>query len=107
MQCMRKDCSEEAKWQLGWKVWAEGHPKTSLALIGRVGLAICDDHLQETLREGVKSFMTKDTFARINQYLQQAGKLNADFSQAEVTYEEIIDGKLYMPGDYTFKAARN
>lgn len=90
MKCGIKDCPNDAGWQVGFKVWARGYPKTSTPLKGLIGLAVCDEHRNIE----AATFFLPETIARFNQRIVALGKAEADFKNAEMTYEPLIDGKM-------------
>lgn len=95
MNCDRRDCKETARWQLGWRAWARGYPKTSVPIESYLSLAVCDDHKAGTT---MKDIVTPEASARVNNELQRLGRAPLDFDGAEPIFHEIIDGKLFMPG---------
>lgn len=93
MDCNRKGCANKARWQIGFRVWARGHPKTSTPLSALAGIAVCEDCKGSA---EVSDFMMPEGVAMLNNALAQRGKAPVDPSTAELTFEEIVDGKLYM-----------
>lgn len=95
MKCNKLNCQNDAKYQLGWRAWATGHGKDTVPLVGYVGLAVCEDHKKVTTLEQITS---PEGNARINTQLAAMGKAQLDFSQGEIVFHDLLDGKLFMPG---------
>src|ERR1017187_9240888 len=94
MNCDRQECKNKARWQLGWRAWARGYPKTSTPIERYLSLAVCDDHKAETK---IEDLMTPEAVARTNNELLRRGYAPLNLEAAEPVFHEIIDGKLYMP----------
>lgn len=90
VKCNREGCENTATAQVGFKVWAQGYPKSSTPLTGLLGLAVCDEHQDID----PKTFFVPESIALINNQLLLMGRLPADFTRAEIVYETIIDGAL-------------
>lgn len=94
MKCNRLNCDNEARWQLGWRAWALGYPKSSHPPIDSyIGLAVCDEHKREVTIDWI---VTPEGAAQINQVMASRRLAPLDFKNAEPIFHELVDGKLYM-----------
>lgn len=94
MICNKIGCEHDALYQLGWKAWAVGFPKTSIPIETFTNIVVCEQHGRETKFEDISS---PDSNARINNQLTQTGKANLDFSKAEVVLHDLLGEKIFMP----------
>jgi hypothetical protein len=83
-KCNRAGCSNNARWRLGFKVWAIGHSKSSVPLEATVGLVLCDDHKADATPSWL---LTPEGIALINAELAKRGKAPINPASAELTFE--------------------
>lgn len=88
--CDIKDCTEQAEHQVKIKVWARGHPKTSVPLEMFSGIGVCAEHRKVVT---AKDIFNPEGIAMINNALQRHRKAPIDPDTAEIDFVPIIDGK--------------
>lgn len=94
MKCARKGCTGDARWQLGFKVYAAGFPKTARnCLRPRFDLGVCQACSEKI---DLADYLTPDGKERLQNALLARGLAPVDFSTAELELHPILDGRLDM-----------
>lgn len=96
MICNKIGCRNDASSQVGFRAWAQGFSKETTPIDSYLSLAVCDVHKKEIT---VDDITTPQGRTLLNNRLTAIGKCALDFSTAEVVFHDIIDDKLYMPGE--------
>lgn len=89
-RCSRKDCISPAKWQPGWRAWAQGYPRTpQFEIVAFMGLGLCDAHKADTT---VKDLVSEQGAAMVNAELRVLRRVPLDFKNAEAVFHPIDRG---------------
>lgn len=94
MNCSRKGCPHEAKWQLGFRAYARDHPRSKRTMIETfMSLAVCEEHMNTMT---IADIVTPQGAEVLNNTMIRSGRAPLAMEEAEPIFHELIDGKLYM-----------
>src|SRR5260221_394153 len=92
VKCARDACACDARWQLGFRLWAKGRPRIPAeALTGLFSIGVCDTHRLSTV---IGDLLSEDGKAAIAQSLKALGRAAPDFASALPTFTAIKGGTL-------------
>lgn len=88
-KCSWGECGRDARWQVGFKIWALGRPKTAQNCLRMLSSVTVCDECRPKLK--VEDFLLPEGRERIGSALLSLGKAIPDFNSAVLDLQEIID----------------
>lgn len=88
-RCLLQGCGKPAVWQVGFKIWAAGHPRLARNCLQCLASIVVCDACRD--RVDVKDFLLPEGKERIARALLAMGRAAPDFSTAELCFVPIVD----------------
>lgn len=88
MMCNIAGCDMPARWSVGVRVWAKGHPKSTPPADMHTTLHVCNHHKENPIHTAPEFFLPESRES-INAQFARLGRALPDFDGAEWVFTEF------------------